>query len=347
MLAYTTQGRDINLDIKRVVGYRQFCNKLWNAVKFALTYLNDFAPSPTMFVEVLTDSSISGRDKWILSKLNNIIKDCNIYIDNYNFGATALSLYSFFLYEVCDYYLELVKPVMYDSDAANQSRKHCAQVTLYTVIEHYLRLCHPLMPFVTEELWQRLPNREHLTTVPSIMISAYPSAVPTAFNPVVEEQMDLIKEMIICARSLRADYNVTSGSVKTNFYYRSDSPEVIAAFTTFEMDFCTLAKGNYLKLLNPIGEAPKGCCIRVINDRVTLFIDLSGIIDLDGEINRLGKEKERISSALEQFKRKVSAPGYDKVPENVKVLNAEKLSSYELELEKTLAAIQSFESMKL
>jgi len=335
------------LDIKRVVGYRQFCNKLWNAVKFALTYLNGFIPSATMFTDVLEDVSISGRDKWILSKLNNIIKDCNIYIDNYNFGATALSLYSFFLYEVCDYYLELVKPVMYDTDAANQARKRCAQVTLYTVIEHYLRLCHPLMPFVTEELWQRLPNREHLTTVPSIMISAYPSAVPTAFNPVVEEQMELIKEMIASARSLRADYNVTSGSVKTNFYYRSDSPEVIAAINVFEMDFCTLAKGNYLKLLNPIGEAPKGCCIRVINDRVTLFIDLSGIIDIDGEISRLEKEKERISGAFEQFKRKVSAPGYDKVPENVKLLNAEKLNSYEQELEKTLAAIQSFESMKL
>ena len=100
LLAYTSQGRDINLDIKRVVGYRQFCNKLWNAVRFALTYVTDFTPTPTIHIDILKSPYISKRDLFILSKLNSTIQECNLHIKEYSFGAVASSLHSFFLYEV-------------------------------------------------------------------------------------------------------------------------------------------------------------------------------------------------------------------------------------------------------
>eukprot|EP01038_Epipyxis_sp_PR26KG_P012499 gene12499-16767_t len=158
LLAYTVQGRDVNLDIKRVVGYRQFCNKLWNAFKFAITYITEFIPTPTIHLEIASNPLASKRDLYILSRLNATIKECNLTIEGYLFGATTNALYSFFLYEVCDIYLEIIKPTFYNKSEENAGHRHVTQATLFTVLEQFLRLTHPMMPFVTEELWQRLPN---------------------------------------------------------------------------------------------------------------------------------------------------------------------------------------------
>ena len=171
------KGRDVNLDIKRVVGYRQFCNKLWNAVKFGLTYLTDFEPTPTMHLTVPSDPSVAGRDLCILSKLNKVIKEVNKYIEDYTFGLATNAIHSFFIYDVCDTYLELMKPVFYDLSEENKSKMLCAKMTLFTVLEQFLRLIHPFMPFVSEELWQRLPFLNKMTSVRSIMIASYPTEV--------------------------------------------------------------------------------------------------------------------------------------------------------------------------
>ena len=177
-----SKGRDVNLDIKRVVGYRQFCNKLWNAVKFGLTYLTDFEPTPTMHLTVPSDPSVAGRDLCILSKLNKVIKEVNQYIEDYTFGLATNAIHSFFIYDVCDTYLELMKPVFYDLSEENKSRMLCAKMTLFTVLEQFLRLIHPFMPFVSEELWQRLPFLSKMTSVKSIMIASYPTEVTTWEN---------------------------------------------------------------------------------------------------------------------------------------------------------------------
>ena len=171
------QGRDVNLDIKRVVGYRQFCNKLWNAVKFGLTYLTEFEPTPNMHLELPSNPSAATRDLMILSKLNKCVTEVNKYIEDYTFGLATNAIHSFFIYDVCDTYLELMKPVFYDLSEENKSNVYCAKVTLYTVLEQFLRLIHPFMPFVSEELWQRLPFLRKMTSVKSIMIAAYPKGV--------------------------------------------------------------------------------------------------------------------------------------------------------------------------
>ena len=170
-----------------MVGYRQFCNKLWNAVKFGLTYLTDFEPTPTMHLTVTSDISVAGRDLCILSKLNKVISEVNQYIGDYTFGLATNSIHSFFIYDVCDTYLELMKPVFYDLSEENKSKVYCAKVTLFTVLEQFLRLIHPFMPFVSEELWQRLPFLNKMTSVKSIMIAAYPSTVATWENEEVSE----------------------------------------------------------------------------------------------------------------------------------------------------------------
>lgn len=340
------QGRDVNLDIKRVVGYRQFCNKLWNGVRFALMYVSDLIPSPSSPQELISLPGISKRDLYILSRLNRAIIDCNQQLAEYNFGAVTSTIHSFFLYDVCDVYLELIKPVVNDTSDGNIAQRYAARLTLYVVIEQFLRLTHPLMPFVTEELWQRLPNHEHLTTVPSIMIASYPEQISDWNNVLVEADMEIVKDLITNARSVRTEYRIPN-HVKAEFAFKSTKEEYIRAIQEQGSDFCTLAKGVSLTYLPPTESIPKGWGVKVINDQVTLLINLTGLLDVEVEIARLNKELERIEPFLESYRRKIAVPDYEtKVPENVRATNAEKLAAYEMEYNATLSAKAAFEAMK-
>jgi valyl-tRNA synthetase len=345
LLAYTVQGRDVNLDIKRVVGYRQFCNKLWNAVKFALTYLTDFEPSPTMLSDISINPNTSPRDLFIISRLNATIKECNFQLSQYNFGAVTTALHSFFLYDFCDLYLELIKPVVNNDE--NLPSKRCAQATLFICLEYFLRLTHPIMPFVTEELWQRLPYISKMSSSSSIMTAEYPKDRNEWNNPNSEYAMSIIKDMIHHARSLRVDYHIAN-HIKADFYFRTDSKEVESIIKIQMEDFCTLSKGNFLKQILPDIDPPKGASIKVISDNLCLLIDLTELIDLDMELNRLEKEKSRLDNQIDQYKKKIEAPGYEnKVPETVKIANSEKLASLHNELHALNSAIETFEKMKL
>jgi valyl-tRNA synthetase len=340
------QGRDVNLDIKRVVGYRQFCNKLWNGVRFALMYVSDLIPSSSSPQELASLPGISKRDLYILSRLNRTIIDCNQQLSEYNFGAVTSTLHSFFLYDVCDVYLELIKPVVNDSSDENKDQRYAARLTLYVVIEQFLRLTHPLMPFVTEELWQRLPNREHMTNVPSIMIASYPEEMASWTNPAIESDMEIVKELITNARSVRTEYRIPN-HVKAEFAFQSIKEEYVRAIQTQSADFCTLAKGLSFTYLPPSEAIPKGWGVKVINDQVTLLINLTGLLDVEVEIARLNKELERIEPFLESYRRKIAVPDYEsKVPENVRATNAEKLAAYETEYNATINAKAAFEAMK-
>lgn len=356
LMAYTIQGRDVNLDIKRIVGYRQFCNKVWNACKFAIEYIVDFQPTATMHLEIPTHAGVRNRDLSILSKLNNTIIACNTNMQAYLFGNVSSALYSFFLYDLCDVYLELIKPVIkIDAESTNNQEaldmQYVAQATLFTCLEHFLRLCHPLMPFVTEELWQRLPNihSEAMSSVApaSIMIAKYPQETKVWASLSAEQDSETIATCVHDARSLRTDYKIANHT-KANFYFRADNAQIQQAIEAQANDFCTLAKGNFLKYLPPDAAAPKNTCIKVVNESLSLLVDLTGLIDIDQELIRLGKEKQRLIPMLEQYRRKMSAADYEtKVPEAVQKSNAEKLSAYESELEATDAAIANFEKMRL
>jgi valyl-tRNA synthetase len=171
LLAYTSSGRSINLDILRVEGYRKFCNKLWNATRFALGKLDStFKPQ--------AKAQISGKesvyDLWILNKLNIATRDVNANLEQRNFMAATTVMYNFWLYELCDIYLELCKQVIGGKD---KDRSATSSEVLYTCLDEGLKLLHPVMPFVTEELWQRLPRRESDSSICSIMKSKYPIEV--------------------------------------------------------------------------------------------------------------------------------------------------------------------------
>jgi valyl-tRNA synthetase len=292
LLAYTVQGRDVNLDIKRVVGYRQFCNKIWNAFKFTMTYVKDFTPFTGMLEYVLQSAQAQPRDLWILSRLNATIADTDNAIASYLFGNATSALHAFFLYDVCDVYLEISKPVFADTSAENAEQVKITQATLYVILDTFLRLTHPLMPFLTEELWQRLPQRKLIDASASIMIASYPQPSAGSHSAAAERSMELVKDTINGARSLRADYKIAN-HIKVDYYFRTESEEVRDTLLKQSTDFCTLARGNGLLFLGADKEAPKGCCVKVLNENLSLLVDLTGVIDVETEITRLTKEIER------------------------------------------------------
>jgi len=219
LLAYTVQGRDVNLDIKRVVGYRNFCNKLWNATRFALQFLTDFTPKPNMLADIMASGKLAIRDQFMISKLMQACSKMETFFSEYKFGDAQMASYSYWLDDLCDVYIELIKPVMYDTSEANKETRWASQATLWIALEAGLRILHPMMPFVTEELWQRLPGRGTLgdEETETIMLAEYPQCVDAYVNSQAEESMEMIKPIIAACRS----QNNIPNETKTKFFITS------------------------------------------------------------------------------------------------------------------------------
>jgi valyl-tRNA synthetase len=343
LLAYTVQGNDVNLDIKRVVGYRQFCNKIWNAIKFALTYVNDFEPSPAMVKEVLAAGSPAGtRDRAILSSLNRLVGDVNTKMAAYVFGDVVQDLYAWFMDQFCDVYLELVKPVVFDETDANAPARRCVKITLYHCLETYLRLIHPMMPFVSEELWQRLPNKTALTQVPSIMISPYPESDDAMPDANAEADLALVIDAVRSARHTKVECNIPPRATPTFYYIATGA--AAKSMVGLEKDFCTLVKpGSF----GPApATPPASCTVTIVNQDLQLLMDMAGSIDKTKEGARLTKEIARLEPELDKYERKIKEAEYSsKVPLKVQELNTAKISSLKAELETVRAALLKLDAM--
>lgn len=222
LCAYTSTGRDVNLDILRIEGYRKFCNKLWNATRFVLMKLDpSFTPLP---LNHTTPLELSLFDRWILEKLHHAAASTNAALSDFNFMAATTAVHHFWLYELCDVYIEVVKPLLSLSDenlidsstptsieTSNHAARLAAQNTLYTCLDQGLKLLHPFMPFVTEELYQRLPRRPD-DTIPSIMLTSYPELNDPRVDSSVDSSVANILSIVKAARSLLSDYNILSGA---------------------------------------------------------------------------------------------------------------------------------------
>lgn len=175
------QSDKINLDILRVVGYRQWCNKLWNAVRFAMSKLGDDYTPPSKFVY----ESLPFSCQWILSVLNKSIAKTVKSLDSYEFSDAATAVYSWWQFQLCDIFIEVIKPYFNSNDSNLISVRTSAQDTLWLCLDNGLRLLHPFMPYVTEELWQRLPSTKDPARKESIMICEYPSVIEVSLysNP--------------------------------------------------------------------------------------------------------------------------------------------------------------------
>ncbi|WKY15190.1 hypothetical protein Q1695_000577 [Nippostrongylus brasiliensis] len=338
LLAYTSQGRDINLDVLRVQGYRFFCNKIWQAVRFTLMQLGaDYRPEPFKL-----DGKESIMDKWILSRAAYAVNRCNAGMEAYNFTQVTSTLHEFWLYDLCDIYLEAVKPVI--ASGSEEARKS-AKATLYNCVEAGLRLISPIMPFLSEELWQHLPRRD--TNVPSITVHSYPEVSDFLFtNEKIEADVSFAMTVIRTIRSLRSDYELTN-KTKTDLYASVSSEEDLKCLTSLKSLIETLASSNKVEILLNAGPdaVPQGCAHVTISSRCTAYIALQDIINVERELAKLAGKKEKIEAAVAKIVEQEKRPDYEtKVPLPVRITNTEKKESLLTEIKSIEAAMAALSS---
>ncbi|KAJ6589846.1 tRNA synthetases class I-domain-containing protein [Mycena vulgaris] len=337
LCAYSGGGRDINLEILRVEGYRKFCNKIFNATKFAMLKLDaSFVPEPT--------SKPTGQEslveQWILHKLNVAAAEVNTNLTDRNFMLATTAAYNFWLYELCDVYIEVMKPMM---DEAAPIRKS-AQQTLYTCLDNGLRLLHPFMPFVTEELWQRLPRRPNDST-PSIMVSAFPVFDQAHVFESADQQFSLVFSALKTGRSLAASYNLKS-NIQLFLHIQTDGEA--ALFESQLSTIVALTKGcNSAQVVRELKHIPDGCGSMVVTPTVAVHTLVRSLVDLDIEIARCERKLEISRMHLQKIAKIESQADYeDTVPDNVRMTNSEKRKTLEAEISTLQTSRDIFVSLK-
>jgi len=313
LAAFAAQGRDIKLSLERIAGYRNFVNKLWNASRFALMNLEDFDATAVD----LNQAELSLADQWILTRLSEVASETEQALSDYKFNDAAGALYAFTWHEFCDWYIELSKEGLYGDDAG---RRQVAQAVLFTVLEQLLRLLHPIMPFITEEIWQVLPGER---PTPSIMQAAYtnPGAWPS--NPQGAAKMELVMEVIKGIRNIRGEMNVAPGK---------QIPAVLDCKSQAAVDM--VAEGaNYIRALAKLNDLRFGMAVEhpekaatQVAGEVEILLPLADLINVDEEKKRLQKEIAKVEKDVSMFSKKLENEAFlAKAPSEVLEKNRNKL----------------------
>ncbi|MDX2481470.1 MAG: valine--tRNA ligase [Desulfuromusa sp.] len=293
LCAFAAMGRDIKLSTERVGGYRNFVNKLWNASRFALMNMEDFEPTESG----LNGLSLSQADQWILNRYAFAAEEVNRALENYKFNDAASILYSFTWHEFCDWYIELSKDNLYGDNAEKRS---CTQMVLFTVLEGLLRMLHPIMPFVTEEIWHALPGNR---VVDSIMQAAYPIEAIIATDESVVADMELVMDVIRAIRNVRGELDVPPGK-KIKVVLDCKSESVVQTIMAGQAYIHSQAKVEDL-LVGVAIERPKQASTQVAGE-VEVLIPLADLINVAEEELRLNKEIEKVQKDVGFFEKKLS-----------------------------------------
>ncbi|OOY52019.1 valine--tRNA ligase [Solemya velum gill symbiont] len=327
--ALAATGRDIKFDMGRIEGYRNFCNKLWNAARYVLmnTAGEDCGTDANSEVE------LSAADRWILAQLQTTASAVGKSIESYRFDHAAQSIYEFTWNEYCDWYLELCKPVL-NSDEASDAAKRGTRQTLVRVLEALLRLAHPIIPFITEEIWQQVAPLAGKSG-DSIMLQPYPLADESLEDQQAVAEVEWLKNIILAIRKIKGEMNIAPGKrVPVLLADASEQDRKYSEINRSYLDF--LARVESITILEQGDEEPESA-VALIGD-MRLLIPMSGLIDKDAECKRLEKEIGKAESEVERTGKKLQNPNFvDKAPEAVVAKEKEKLE----EAQKTLASLQA------
>ncbi|XP_046401267.1 valine--tRNA ligase isoform X2 [Ischnura elegans] len=345
LCAYMSQGRDINLDILRVQGYRFFCNKLWNATKFALMYLDRDIKPIDAGKEVESESPMN---IWIRSRLAAAVKACNEGFETYDLPMATTACYNFWLYELCDVYLECLKPILQGNKESPVAQ--AAQSTLVLCLEVGLLLLAPFMPYITEELFQRLPDVTGTSRPISICVAPYPEAEECPWqNAEVESEVEFVQKVVHVVRSARADYNLPT-KVKTEASICCLDDATASTVEKYSQDIATLAYCSKIAIVRSSdGDKPStsGCAILTVSGECEVHLMLKGLVDPAKEREKLSKKREKLDQQVSRLVTAANAPDYEsKVPEEVRVANEEKLSQLQGELARLNIAEEALQSME-
>ncbi|WP_130471094.1 valine--tRNA ligase [Candidatus Magnetaquicoccus inordinatus] len=302
MASLATQGRDIKFDLNRMEGYRNFCNKLWNAARFVLmnTEGQENGALPP-------DAALSLVDRWILSRLQGLLRTVDDSLSKYRFDETATALYHFLWGEYCDWYLEWVKPRLYGQETLTAEQQQNTRQTMLHVLEQALRLLHPLMPFITEELWQKVaPLSGCPQPIGSLMLASWPQSRSSWHNPELERHIALVQEVVTAVRTLRSENNIPPGQ-RLSLLVAADPATLEQSFRPYEGLILPLARLTGWQALTD--EAPVGCAVAVLAS-IKLYLPLAGVIDAEAEYARLNKELLRLESDWQRVTGKLNNPAF-------------------------------------
>lgn len=316
LAALASTGRDINWDMKRLEGYRNFCNKLWNASRFVLmnTEGQDCGQNGGEMV-------LSLADRWILAEFNQTIKAYREAMDTYRFDLAAGILYEFTWNQFCDWYLELTKPVMNSgSDAELRGTRH----TLIEVLEALLRLAHPIIPYITETIWQRVKTLKGITA-DTIMLQPFPEYDASQVDEKALSDLEWIKQTIIAVRNIRAEMNIAPGK-PLEVILRGASPEAQRRVLENQSFIQSLARLSSLTLLADGDKGPVS--VTKLVEGAEVLIPMAGLIDKATELDRLAKEVAKLEAEIERIESKLGNEGFvARAPEAVVAKERERMAA--------------------
>jgi valyl-tRNA synthetase len=328
LLTGSTPGNDMNLSVERIAANRNFANKIWNAARFLISNLGEDDPTG-----MLPRQGLTLPDRWILSRLHRLIETVNHLFENYQYGEAGRQIYDFVWGEYADWYIEISKIALYGEDEHAKSR---TRSILTYVLDQCLRLLHPFVPFVTEEIWQHIPHQGE-----ALIIAPWPEVDKSLFDTEAESQMALVVELIRGIRNVRAEYNVPPGKripVKINAGQWAglckNNATCLSGWPVWTL--------STWRLNLPLRDTPAGRN----GDRVsgvTAFLPLAGLVDIEMERERIRRELEEVSRQIERVEQVLSKDGFtQRAPAEVVQREKDKLASLQasrLALEERLRSL--------
>ncbi|KAL8928715.1 MAG: hypothetical protein Q9172_000778 [Xanthocarpia lactea] len=346
LVQYTTGGGDINFDIKVMHGYRRFCNKIYQATKYVLGKLPSSYTPPATSAKTGNESL---ADRWILHKFNTASAEMHNALTNREFAVATSTIYQYWYAQLCDTYIENSKSLIQSGTTQEQES---ATSTLYTALEGALKLIHPFMPFLTEELWQRLPRRPGDDT-PSITIASYPRFAEDLSDPAAEEAYDLILDVSKSIRSLTAEYNIRENAqiyvqLQTQTARQTLEAETQSLRSLSGKAVAATDSGSTITILSASDAQPTGCVAQSVSAVATVLMYVKGKINLEAEID---KAKTRLQAASMGVKKQrgilEGMEGKEGIRENVKEEERRKLEDGEAEVGILMGVVERFEALRL
>ncbi|HMR64955.1 MAG TPA: valine--tRNA ligase [Anaerolineae bacterium] len=326
LLTGSTPGNDMNMSMERVAANRNFCNKIWNATRFVVS--NQDLSLAAGVGSTWNLSGLTMPDRWILSRLNRLTGEVTRLIDGYNFGEAGRQLYEFFWSEFADWYIEVAKIRLYDTDPrAQQTVRHL----LSHVLDRVLRMLHPYIPFVTEAAWQHLPD---VQAGEALIVAEWPKESPLLHDPGAEAEMAILIEVIRTVRNIRSEYNVEPGKqikavIVAGAHHALLSRHVDILTTLARLDVDSL-------VLKPVIKAkPEQAVGQVISGGIEVYLPLAGLIDLQAELERVRKDLAFLENGIKASQSKLNNKSFvQKAPPAVVTKERERLADLETQLAK-------------
>lgn len=327
-------GRDIKFDLGRMEGFRNFCNKLWNAARYVLMNTEGFDPA--------APSQHSEADEWILSRLQTTMTETASSIEQYRFDHAAQTLYDFVWNEYCDWYLELSKPVLWDDTPSHEMRQGTLR-TLLEVLETVLRLMHPMMPFITEEIWQNVAPRLGASG-DTIMLAPWPEADYELTNDEAEAEVEWLKSIIVAVRAIRSESNIPPGDELALILGNTVS-EDSARVTRHAKALAKLAKVKNITIAKSGEEQPP--TLSALAGTIEVMVPMAGVINVDKELARLAKEFDRLSLERVRLTGKLSNDNFvARAPADVVDKERAKLADIETSISSVTAQKSKMEELR-